>query len=126
MVKVPVRPAGYAIYNPKTDKWSRGGSRPTKWGKTPKIWSHIGHLKNHIRLYLGWQYAYRWNEGKPDNFEAYIIHRDYDGCMIIDVATGEELKDFTIHDYLLDAAKREIAESKYRAHWQIIDEWENK
>ncbi len=46
MVTFPIILKGYAIFNPATGLWSKGGTGH-QWGKNPKIWSAIGHLKNY-------------------------------------------------------------------------------
>jgi hypothetical protein len=37
----------FVIFNVKTEKYSKGGSY-YKWGKTPKVWASLGHLRAHL------------------------------------------------------------------------------
>lgn len=39
----------YKIYNPLTNKFSKGGERPD-WGKRGKAWGAIGYIKTHLSL----------------------------------------------------------------------------
>lgn len=80
---VPKLPTeAYAIYNPITEMWSRGGSGP-KWGKKPKLWSSIGHLKNHLNLMV---YP-RYRHGSTPEI---VVLTVYDSCYIFDVAKQEQ------------------------------------
>jgi len=36
---------GFVLYDPVTQLFSRGGD-PNQWGKKPKIWRSVGHMKN--------------------------------------------------------------------------------
>ena len=40
----------FKIRDIDTGKFSTGGCYP-KWNNNGKVWSHIGHLKNHLHLY---------------------------------------------------------------------------
>lgn len=39
----------FKIYNPETGLYSSGGTY-VKWTKNGKVWTNIGHLKNHLHL----------------------------------------------------------------------------
>jgi len=105
----PMKLEGYAIYNPATGKWSKGGTGP-KWGKNPKVWGSRGHLKTHLCQFVWCRYG-----------EKKVLLSDaYKGCIVVDVTTGKELERFLIHDYLLEVAKRELS-SKYKSDWALED-----
>lgn len=101
MIEIPKpKIKGYAIYDPGTDHWSRGGMGPS-WGKSPKFWD-LGPLKNHLN-----QFVYRDYKFKPDPDEIereYVIRKDYAGCVIYDVNKQSILEDFRIEDYLICTA----------------------
>lgn len=105
----PLKLEGYAIYQPSTGLWSKGGTdRGLK--KKPKIWSNIGHLKNHLNL--GITFAYR----QPPCF---LITNKYDRCVVIDVTTGQPLGDDWINEYYFDFIRRTKAERKHYAGYQV-------
>ena len=39
----------YRIYNPKIDKFSRGGLN-IRWTKNGKVWATMGNLKSHLSM----------------------------------------------------------------------------
>ena len=63
----------YRIYNPVTDKFSRGGLY-VHWSKNDKVWATIGNLKLHLTMLKGYPYT---NDYTKDN------------CMVINVLTDE-------------------------------------
>lgn len=95
-IKIP-EIKGYAIYKPSTNLWSRGGSEP-KWGKKPKIWPSIGHLKNHLAQHIQHEYAHDENYKIRPVFIR--INHYYSDCVLIDVSTNQPTKDFNILEYL--------------------------
>lgn len=106
MIELPVL-KGYIIYDKETKLFSRGGSGPKWRTKNPKIWSNIGHLKNHLRMFITRQ----WDA------KIYIIDDVYKNSVIIDVTTGKEL-DFTPENYMEAACKKEL-KSERRKDWTI-------
>lgn len=107
MIKFPIMLKGYAIYNPETDLYSKGGTGP-QWGKHPKIWE-IGPLKNHLYLFITEDYRNR----------TLRIRNPYIGCKLIDVSTGEETVEFNIEDLLTGATKRHRwhGQTDFRVEW---------
>lgn len=63
----------YRIYNPVTDKFSRGGLW-VNWSKNGKVWATMGNLKSHLTMLK--QYPYN---------NSYIK----DNCVVINVLTDE-------------------------------------
>lgn len=82
----PLKLEGYAIYNPITQMWSKGGTGP-KWNKKPKIWSTVGNLKNHLNQMVYASTRYDWI---PNSTTAINIRSVYDGCVIWDVVANSE------------------------------------
>lgn len=117
-VKFPIILKGYAIFNPATGLWSRGGTG-RQWGKNPKIWSAIGHLKNHLNLSIWCRYPDRWNGLQKSQF---FISSKYRGCQVIDVTTGNVVDDFDIYAYYYDYIKREKEQRKYCADYDVYEE----
>jgi hypothetical protein len=117
-VKFPIVLKGYAIFNPSTGLWSRGGVDP-KWGKNPKIWSNVGHLKNHLNQFVHRQYPDRWNDLQKSRFK---IRNSYRGCQLIDVTTGNPVDNLDIYGYYYDYIERKKAESKYCANYETYEE----
>jgi hypothetical protein len=117
-VKFPIILKGYAIFNPETGLWSRGGTG-NAWGKNPKIWSAIGHLKNHLLLSVHCRYPDRWNGLKKSQF---FISSKYRGCQVIDVTTGNVVEDFDIYGYYYDYIAREKASHPYCADYDVYEE----
>ena len=116
-MQFPIVLKGYAIFNPETGLWSKGGTGD-KWGKNPKIWSAIGHLKNHLLLSVHCQYPDRWNGLTNSRF---FISKKYRGCQVIDVTTGNPA-DLDIYGYFHDYISREKAERKYCANYDVYEE----
>ena len=86
----------WAIYNPHTKMWSRGGTNP-KWGKNPKAWG-LGPLKNHLALFVNVRY---------NNEQAVIVDNPYKSCLLVNLDTNMEEKEFTIQEILDRKAKFE-------------------
>ena len=118
MIDFPIILKGYAIFNPATGLWSRGGIG-NNWSKNPKIWSAIGHLKNHLLLSVHCQYPDRWNGLTKSRF---YISNKYRGCQVIDVTTGKPVDDFDIYGYYYDYIEREKAQRKYYAEYDVYEE----
>lgn len=112
----PLKLEGYAIYNPSTGLWSRGGTGPNLWKKKPKIWSNIGHLKNHLNLSIHCEYANQWNKVERSHFN---ISARYSGCVVIDVTTGNPLDSNWINEYYFDYIRRQKADRKYYADYPV-------
>lgn len=101
---------GYCICNPKTGLYSKGGYSP-KWKKKPKIWSNIGHLKNHLNMFVNMDYT--------NNL--IIIRNVYEDCFVYDLVTQEPHTSFNIKEFLLDVAKRQQIEYNGRyIHYKIV------
>jgi hypothetical protein len=96
---------GYVIYNPATEKFSKGGYGP-KWGNTPKIWTNIGHLKNHLN-YAACRYGYGHNENS-----VIVMKYIYQGCVVLDITTKSDIN-FDIEGYI-----REDFEKSYQKRKQ--------
>lgn len=118
MINFPIILKGYAIFNPKSGMWSKGGTGEA-WGKNPKIWSAIGHLKNHLLLSVHCQYPNRWNGLEKSRFH---ISNKYRGCQVIDVTTGKLVDNFDIYGYYYDYIEREKAQRKYYADYDVYEE----
>lgn len=118
MVNFPIILKGYAIFDPKSGMWSKGGIRD-KWGKNPKIWSAIGHLKNHLLLSVHCRYPNRWNDLEKSQF---YISNKYRGCQVIDVTTGNPVDGFDIYGYYYDYIEREKAQHKLCADYDVYEE----
>lgn len=116
-MQFPIILKGYAIFNPATGLWSKGGTG-NSWGKNPKIWSAIGHLKNHLLLSVHCRYPDRWNGLEKGQF---FISSKYRGCQVIDVTTGKPA-DFDIYTYFHDYIAREKSERKYCADYDVYEE----
>lgn len=63
----------YRIYNPVTDKFSRGGLW-VNWSKNGKVWATMGNLKSHLNMLKQCPYN-----------NSYIK----DDCVVINVLTDE-------------------------------------
>ena len=117
-MQFPIILKGYAIFNPKTGMWSKGGTGH-QWGKNPKIWSAIGHLKNHLLLNIWMKHPDRWSGLEKSQF--YITNK-YRGCQVIDVTTGKVVDNFDIYGYYHEYIAREKAQRPYCAHYDIYEE----
>ena len=102
--KIP-QPNMYAIYDPVKNRWSRGGWGPKWHKKSPKTWT-MGHLKNHLAMFVHGDYVKK----------QIVIRNSYDGCKIVDVTTGLEYTGMTIKDYLL---KKAIEEANHRPGYKV-------
>lgn len=111
-------PAGYAIYRPADGLWSKGGTAPA-WKKAPKIWSNIGHMKNHLNLFVGTHYVSASTKCSSFGSDVghFVISRIYDGCHVIDVTTGLSLGGNWINEYYFDYIRRQKADRKYYADY---------
>lgn len=110
----PPKPAGYAIYNPVTELWSRGGTGP-KWNKkSPKVWTNIGHLKNHLALHVTGSYGRRRS--------VFIVPKEYASCMLIDLATGREHDTLTVRGLMYEYAHRQIASRASYQGYTVVEE----
>ncbi len=118
MINFPIILKGYAIFNPATGLWSKGGTGP-RWAKNPKIWSNIGHVKNHLLLFVNRQYPDRWNNLAKSRFK---ISNTYRGCQLIDVTTGKPVDNFDIYAYYYDYIEREKASHRYLADYDVYEE----
>lgn len=110
----PIVMKGYAIYNPNTGLWSRGGNPPS-WSKNPKIWSNIGHIKSHLSMCIVDEYSYGLR-----NAGIVKLRKLYKGCMLLDVTTNTEALD--IYRYAREVAERKIAESNYLRGRRVEEE----
>jgi len=70
----------YRIYNPVTNKYSKGGSSIwSLWSKNGKVWATMGNLKLHLTMIKDKYY----NRPTLDNYLQ-------DNCVVINVLTNEE------------------------------------
>lgn len=83
---------GFVIYNTKTQLFSSGGCYP-RWKKKPKIWSDVGHLKNHLSQLI------------RNGYQTYYFDDVYKDAIILDMLTKKE-SDIKIYEYLEDFSKR--------------------
>jgi hypothetical protein len=119
VIDFPIILKGYAIFNPATGLWSRGGIG-NNWSKNPKIWSGIGPLKNHINQFVCRQYrtSYRMDLEKS----RFFISNKYRGCQVIDVTTGKPVDNFDIYAYYYDYIEREKTSRSYLADYDVYEE----
>lgn len=112
----PIVMKGYAIYDPATDKWSRGGNYTSRlWGKKPKIWSAVGHVKNHINQLIVDNYDFKNKVIRIRSF--------YKGCVILDVTTMQPATDIDIYAYAREFAERELKHREsYNTGWKIVED----
>lgn len=112
----PIVMKGYAIWNPVTEKWSRGGVYNSNlWAKKPKIWSAVSHIKNHINQLVIERYHYQEKVVKIRNY--------YKGCEVLDMTTMQPATDFNIYDYARDYAERFLEERKKHSNgWIVVEE----
>lgn len=75
----------YKIRNKETGLFSKGGNYGQDiWTKEVKSWSNIGHVKNHLNLFVDWKgnissdYPYK-------NAELVEVEIKYDMCFTTDV-----------------------------------------
>jgi hypothetical protein len=83
--KLPMVKNAFVIYDPKTEKYSRGGMSPS-WSKKPKTWSGWGPLKNHLAMFI--QYELLGKETSYlDRKRKYGLtpHQPYTDCLIYDI-----------------------------------------
>lgn len=66
----------FKITDTKTGLFSSGGIGPG-WSKRGKTWNNIGHVKNHLRQFIGnfrkypeqgWKSEYEWINKIPDSW----------------------------------------------------------
>jgi hypothetical protein len=108
----PIIITGYVILDSETNLYS-GGSSPPRWGKKPKIWSNIGHLKNHLNLVL----TCNMSHDLISKIHYIKIPSYYRNSNVYDL-TGN-IVNFDIHEYLLEKANWERTYSDWTN--QIID-----
>ena len=86
--KLPTVKNAFVIYDPKTEKYSRGGMTPS-WSKKPKMWSGWGPLKNHLAMFITIEYIGGWSKF-VDRKKKYGLARynPYEDCMIYDIVTN--------------------------------------
>lgn len=107
----------FKIRHRETGLFSKGGSSDWKiWTKEGKSWSNVGHVKNHLHMFL--DYDGNKRDGFPyDNAELIEVEINYDVCFKTDL---EEL----VSTMSEDRAKQE---EKYRLqHEKWIKEQELK
>ena len=83
----------------KDGRYSSGGQDPdfTKSGKT---WANIGHVKNHIRQFMG----------------RYRISEIYNDAEIVEIEVEEkDLKTININDIMIEMLEGDLAENQKRA-----------
>lgn len=83
----------------KDGRYSSGGQDPdfTKAGKT---WANIGHVKNHIRQFMG----------------RYRISEIYDNAEIVEIEVEErDLKTLSINEMMIDMLESDLLEHQKRA-----------
>lgn len=95
-------PSGYFIYDNVREKFSRGGTRPD-WGNSPRIWSGLGPLKNHIN-----QFVYR--DYGPKKI---IVHNVYANSLIYNVLT-RDVYEKTPLELMMEHIERQ---KKARSYW---------
>lgn len=96
-------PSGYFIYDSVTEKFSRGGTGPD-WGRTPKIWSGLGPLKNHINQFVRRDYVRR----------KVIVRNVYINSLIYNVLT-RDVYEKTPLELKLEHIERQ---KKARSYWR--------
>lgn len=62
----------YAIYNPKNQKYSKGGAGYPTWARYPKTWG-LGGFKNHLNLYTTSAYSFP-EIGEDESSRYYRFH----------------------------------------------------
>ncbi len=109
-MQFPIKLKGYAIFNPATGLFSRGGtSKNLRWGKRPKIWGGLNYLKNHLCQYV------------LTRHKCFLISDQYVGCHVIDVTTGEIAEDIDIYAYLYEYVSKKKDINSYYKDYEIKD-----
>lgn len=93
---IPTIEHSYVIFDPNTGLYSKGGSYKV-WRKKPKVWANIGHLKNHLNMFL--DYRGEIYGGCP-----YQGHEE-----VHDIIAKEKL--WTVRDYYWARAEKSRLES---------------
>jgi hypothetical protein len=94
---------GFVIYNPQTKLFSRGGfSRLKLWSKRAKIWGTLGHVKNHLNMFVYREYNYV--DGKQ--YCKLHIGSEYDGCLVLHYIGPDVVIAAKCKDLLREAAER--------------------
>jgi hypothetical protein len=92
---------GYGIFDPTQGKWSQGGASRLPFKNTPKVWHQLGHLKNHLNMFVTVSYS-----EERINISSY-----YRGCEVIDLSSLKTFDHFDIYGYLylqVDKLKKEF------------------
>lgn len=90
---------GYVIVDLNTGLFSSGGTNP-RFKKKGKIWSSLGHLKNHLALFTEKYYR--------DNADPYRKAK----AKAFDIVTGKEL--FDVSEYIDRRGKEMMIEREQR------------
>lgn len=100
----------YKIRDKETGLFSKGGSSHWNiWTKVGKSWSNIGHIKNHLHMFIDHDGVK--NQGYPySNAEIIEVEINYDNCFHYDVG---ELFDVMAED----KAKQEEIYHKQQEKW---------
>lgn len=118
--KLPQPKQAFIIYDPKTEKYSRGGMTPT-WSKKPKMWSGWGPLKNHLAMFISVEYLDRGNRYLNAKRKHSIAHRQpySEDCIIFDiVANGQVAK---VHDIYKEMIYARVEQDKKDQDKRIAD-----
>ena len=94
---------GYVIADPATGLFSTGGTNP-KFKKKGKIWSTLGHLKNHLAQFMEKYYSKGADPYRETKAKAY------------DIVTGKEL--FDVSEYINIRGKEKMQERENRMQKQ--------
>lgn len=91
----------YKIRDPATGLYSMGGVDP-RWTKKGKVWTNIGHLKNHLRQVGSWG-------NTPSRRKVYV------GCEVVVIEVVEdELERFPVMDLIDEQDASDEAKKKAR------------
>ena len=112
MKKIEVN--GYVIYDEDEQTFSKGGIE-TRFGKTPKIYKNIGHLKNHLNMHVGTRYGYLQR-----NYNMEGITLDYS----VTISVSDTYKDRNCNVYDIKTNKIVMSVTDYFN--QKISELKNK
>lgn len=88
---------GFMIYNTETGETAGKGINNFK-AKGGKVWANLGHLKNHLQLYI-------WRDYRTKEIViqcADILRK----CVVYDISTQQPVPDFDILAYLRDKIER--------------------
>lgn len=120
-INVPVKLEGFVIYNRSTQMYSRGGVNKRKlWSKKPKVWQNIGHVKNHLWMFITRRYVWEWQHSSngggishntPPSNHHIDVDKVYNDSVVVNVATGDVV--FECLTYLRQIAKDEAQTCGY-------------